>query len=83
MCQALGQPELAEDPRFRTAELRKRNEAALDAVITEWTHTRERWEITETLQRAGVAAFPTLNNQDVANDSHLLARGFLVELRAS
>ena len=79
-CQAIGQPEMAEDPRFRTAELRKRNEAALDDAITQWTRTRERWEITETLQRAGVAAFPTLNNQDVATDSHLLARGFLIEL---
>ena len=80
LCKALGQPALAEDARFRTAELRKRNEAALDGIISEWTRTRDRWEITETLQRAGVAAFPNLNNQDVATDSHLLARGFLVEL---
>jgi crotonobetainyl-CoA:carnitine CoA-transferase CaiB-like acyl-CoA transferase len=80
LCEAIGQPGLAEDPRFRTAELRKRNEEALDAIITQWTRTRERWEITEILQRAGVAAFPTLNNQDVGTDSHLRARGFLVEL---
>ena len=80
LCEAIGQPGLAEDPRFRTAELRKRNEEALDAIITQWTRTRERWEITEMLQRAGVAAFPTLNNRDVGTDSHLRARGFLVEL---
>lgn len=80
LCHAMGRPELVEDARFRTAELRKRNEAALDGIISEWTRTRERWELTEALQRAGVAAFPTLNNRDVATDSHLLARGFLVEL---
>jgi benzylsuccinate CoA-transferase BbsF subunit len=80
LSEAISRPNLADDPRFSTAEMRKRNEPALDAIITEWTRTRDRWEITETLQRAGVAAFPTLNNQDVATDSHLLARGFLVEL---
>ncbi len=80
LCEAMGQPGLADDPRFLTPELRKRNEEALDAIITQWTRTRERWELTEILQRAGVAAFPTLNNQDVGTDSHLRARGFLVEL---
>jgi crotonobetainyl-CoA:carnitine CoA-transferase CaiB-like acyl-CoA transferase len=79
LCQAIGQTELAEDPRFCSAELRKRNEAELDALVTEWTRTRDRWEITEALQRAGVAAHPTLNNRDVAHDTHLRARGFLVE----
>jgi crotonobetainyl-CoA:carnitine CoA-transferase CaiB-like acyl-CoA transferase len=79
LCQAIGKPELAEDPRFCSAEMRKRNEAELDAIITQWTQGRDRWEITETLQRAGVAAHPTLNNRDVAHDTHLRARGFLVE----
>jgi crotonobetainyl-CoA:carnitine CoA-transferase CaiB-like acyl-CoA transferase len=31
------------------------------------------------LQRAGIAAFPTLNNRDVASDSHMRERGFLLE----
>ena len=79
LCEAIGRPGLADDPRFRTAELRKRNEAALDPIISEWTRARERWEITEILQHAGVAAFPTLNNRDVAADSHMRARGFLLE----
>jgi len=79
LCEAIGQPGLAEDPRFCTAEMRKRNEASLDEIISAWTRTRERWEITETLQRAGVAAFPTLNNRDVASDTHMRARGFLLE----
>jgi crotonobetainyl-CoA:carnitine CoA-transferase CaiB-like acyl-CoA transferase len=79
LCEVIGQPGLADDPRFRTAELRKRNEAALDEIISAWTRSRDRWEVTEALQRAGVAAFPTLNNRDVAGDSHMRARGFLLE----
>jgi crotonobetainyl-CoA:carnitine CoA-transferase CaiB-like acyl-CoA transferase len=80
LCQVMGQPALASAPRFLTAALRKAHEDELDAIITQWTSTRDRWEVTEMLQRAGVAAMPTLSNKDLANDSHLRERGFLVEL---
>ncbi len=80
LCAAIGQPSLSEDPRFCTAPLRKRNETELDRLITQWTAQRDRWEITEILQRRGVAAFPTLNNRDPALDPHLAQRGFLVQL---
>jgi crotonobetainyl-CoA:carnitine CoA-transferase CaiB-like acyl-CoA transferase len=80
LCSAIGQPSLAHDPRFAAAELRKRNEEELDAIITRWTSERDRWEGAELLQRAGVAAMPTLTNKDLALDPHLRERGFLVEL---
>jgi benzylsuccinate CoA-transferase BbsF subunit len=78
LCDAIGQPELATDPRFARAELRKQNEAALDEIITAWTSTRDRWEVAETLQHAGVAAFPSMSNKDLAEDPHLEERGYLV-----
>ena len=80
LCQVMEQPALAADSRFLTATLRKAHEDELDAIITAWTTTRDRWEVTEMLQRAGVAAMPTLSNKDLANDSHLGERGFLIEL---
>jgi crotonobetainyl-CoA:carnitine CoA-transferase CaiB-like acyl-CoA transferase len=80
LCVAIGQPELARDERFATAELRKRNEDQLDEIITSWTSKRDRWEAAESLQKAGVAAMPTLTNKDLALDPHLRSRGFLVEL---
>jgi len=80
LCAAIGQPELARNPRFATAALRKQNEDELDALITTWTVERDRWDAAEVLQRAGVAAIPTLTNKDVALDAHLRDRGFLVEL---
>src|SRR5208337_1562390 len=76
----MDQPALAADPRFRTRESRKQNEDELDAIITRWTSRHDRWEATEILQRAGVAAMPTLSNKDLAHDPHLKQRGFLVEL---
>ena len=80
LCRAMDQPALAADPRFRTRASRKQNEDELDAIITRWTSQRDRWEATEILQRAGVAAMPTLSNKDLAHDPHLKQRGFLVEL---
>jgi crotonobetainyl-CoA:carnitine CoA-transferase CaiB-like acyl-CoA transferase len=80
LCQAIAQPALANDPRFATAALRKKNEDELDAIITRWTSERDRWEAAELLQQAGVAAMPTLTNKDLALDAHLRERGFLVEL---
>jgi crotonobetainyl-CoA:carnitine CoA-transferase CaiB-like acyl-CoA transferase len=80
LCAAMGKPSLADDPRFADAAARKRNEADLDRIIGAWTAGRDRWEITEILQRAGVAAIPTYTNEDVAKDRHLRERGFLVEL---
>ncbi|MBV8771759.1 MAG: CoA transferase [Deltaproteobacteria bacterium] len=80
LCEVIGQPALACDPRFSTAVLRKQHEDELDAIITQWTSDRDRWEVTEMLQRAGVAAMPTLSNRDLALDPHLRQRAFLVEL---
>ena len=80
LCEVIGKPELACDPRFSTLAARKQNEDELDGLITEWTSTRDRWAITEALQRAGVAAFPSMSNKDLATNEHLCERGFLVQL---
>jgi crotonobetainyl-CoA:carnitine CoA-transferase CaiB-like acyl-CoA transferase len=80
LCAAIGRPELADDPRFATVDLRKRNEDELDRIIARWSAEHDRWESTELLQRAGVAAFPTLGNQDLFEDPHLIERGFVTEV---
>ena len=80
LCRVMGQPELAADPRFSSATLRKRNETALDEIVTAWTITRDRWDTARALQAAGVAAFPSMSNKDLAEDPHLKQRNYLVEL---
>ena len=72
-------PELATDTRFASLADRKKNEDALEALIGAWTQARTDDEVTRTLQAAGVAAFPALTNQDLAQDQHLQERGFFVE----
>src|SRR6266404_6126179 len=77
---AIGHPELASDPRYATAAARKQREDALEEVVSAWTSTRAPEEATATLQAAGVAAFTAATNRDLADDPHLKARGFFVEL---
>ena len=76
LCAAMGQPALAQDPRFRTAQDRKAHEDELDALIGAWTGSLERWDVTRKLQAAGVPAFPSLDAQDLTDDPHLAARGY-------
>jgi benzylsuccinate CoA-transferase BbsF subunit len=79
LCQAMGKPELATDKRFANVVARKANEDALEDIITAWTKERDRWEVTETLQKVGVAAFPSMSNKDLATNPHLTAREYLVQ----
>ncbi len=80
LCEAIGRPGLASDPRFATHSDRKRNEDDLEARVTEWTRGRSPEEATACLQAAGVAAFSTMTNEDLAKDPHLNERGFFVDL---
>ena len=73
-------PSLLDDPRLRTLEGRKANEAEVDAVISDWCVTRGRWTITRELQALGLPAFPTLCTRDIVDDPHLNARGFIERL---
>jgi crotonobetainyl-CoA:carnitine CoA-transferase CaiB-like acyl-CoA transferase len=80
LCRVIGSPHLTTDERFRTARDRKANEEALEQLLTDWTEQRDKWEVTRTLQTAGVAAFPSMNSKDIANDPHLNERGFFARL---
>jgi len=73
-------PSLLDDKRFTSAQDRKRNEDALDAIIADWLAPRDRWKVTARLQEVGVAAFPTMSPQDLLDDQHLWSRGFFEQL---
>ena len=81
LCAAMNQTELAIDPRFATAGLRKHNEDELDRLITAWTRKFDQFELEQSLQRVGVAAAVAMSAKDVASDQHLEARGFFVRLK--
>jgi len=74
LCHAMGNSKLIRDPRFADLECRKRNEEALDSVITEWNRDRDVYEVMASLQNAGVAAAPSLSSEALFADPHLKER---------
>ena len=80
LCDAMGMPDLAADPRFASAAARKRNEAALDDIIAGWTRQQDRDYTANRLCAAGVAAAPSRDAQDLFRDPHLRERDVFVEV---
>lgn len=58
---------IGDDPRFASHADRKQNEDALDAVISSWTASRDKWQLAERLQSAGVAAAPVEHLADMVD----------------
>jgi|SRR5208282_790628 len=81
LARAIGKPELADDPRFRTLQARKANEDELEAIITEWTTPQYVGDAAQKLQAAGVAAAACADNKYLCDeDPNLTERKYWVEL---
>jgi crotonobetainyl-CoA:carnitine CoA-transferase CaiB-like acyl-CoA transferase len=76
----IGRPELADDPRFRTAEARRTNHDAFDEVLRQWTMTQNPDEAADELRRHGVPAERLLTGDRMYDVDQLDARGFYTEL---
>jgi formyl-CoA transferase len=71
----IGQPGLADDPRFVTNADRCAHAAALDAIIAAWTRTRTAAVAEAALEAADVPASRLFDIADIAADPHFRARG--------
>jgi formyl-CoA transferase len=80
LIKVMGQPELADDPRFTTADLRWENRLALNAIVEAWTRQRNKHEVLRLLGEAGVPCGATLDTGEVLADPHLRAREMIVDL---
>jgi crotonobetainyl-CoA:carnitine CoA-transferase CaiB-like acyl-CoA transferase len=76
LCRAIGRPELAEDARFATLPVRRRNQAALDEILSAWTRARDHYQVMRILQAHGVPAGAVLTAGEVIADPHLESRTF-------
>ena len=80
LCEVIGQPALARDPRFADVVSRRRNHNPLDEIITAWMKARSHHEAARELQRRDVSAAPVLRIQSLLTDEHFRARGFWEEV---
>src|SRR5437763_5770179 len=80
LVKVLGRPELADDPRFKTPDLRWENRATLNAIVEEWTRQRPKHEVMRLLGDAGVPCGATQDTGEVLADPHLKAREMIVDV---
>lgn len=77
LCEVLGRPDLAMDQRFGTLTERRKHLAELDELVSGWTCERDAHQVMHQLQAAGVPCGVVQSGEDLYNDPHLRARGFI------
>ena len=77
---AMGQPELADDPRFAESPERLENEEELVAVISRWTETWTLGDLYEYLVEKDIPAGPIYTVADVFTDPQFAARDMIVDV---
>lgn len=80
LCREIGQPSLADDPRYRTAEARLAAAEELNTLLSEWSRQRSAAESERILQFAGVPAHAVQNSGMCIADPQLQHRGHFVSL---
>jgi hypothetical protein len=74
LCEVLGRPELAEDPRFSTNPARVQNREVLLPILTEILRKKPRAQWIAELKKAGVPAGPVNSLADLFGDPGLVGR---------
>ena len=79
ICEELGVPALADDPRFKSNGDRLANREALNAVICDKLAAVDGMEFALKLLKAGLPCGPVLDTGQVLSHPHAAARGMVVE----
>ncbi|MBA4778037.1 MAG: formyl-CoA transferase [Sphingomonadales bacterium RIFCSPHIGHO2_01_FULL_65_20] len=80
LCQAMGRPELATDPRYVSHVARGQNQKELDDLIEAWTKTLTVAEVEALMIEYSVPAGRIYGAADMLADEHFKAREALVEV---
>jgi len=79
LCQGIGQPELAQDDRYRDHRARAKNRLELNGIFADWAAARTSEEVVGALGPDGVdvPVARVERPEDLAEDPQLLARGMI------
>ena len=75
-CRVIGNPDWCRQEKFSNSINRWKNRSELDKLVEGWTILQDKFEITESLQKAGVPAGAVLSIKEVNLNSQLIDRGF-------
>jgi len=78
LVEAMGRPELAQDPRFADAIKRNEQHEELDAIVSRWTSSLPLERIEAILHQAQVPATRIFTVADIFSDPHYRARNAIV-----
>ena len=79
LCEAMGQPELADDARFKTHLDRGEHQEEIEAIVAEWAGRHTAADIDRVLNDAGVICGPIYTIADIFEDPQFQAREMLLE----
>lgn len=77
LIQAMGRPELADDPRFESLKTRVAHMDAVDEIVGSFTSQFDKQPLFELLLKHRVPCAPVRDLGEVVNDPHMHARGAL------
>lgn len=80
LCEAMGRPDLAADPRFVDHASRGRNQAELDEIIAGWTAGFALGDLLDLLERHGVPSGRIFRAPDMLEDPQYAAREAIVSV---
>lgn len=81
LCRAIGRPDWAEDPRYRTLQLRYRNRRSLLPALKRIFQTRTVAEWTRRLEKADVVCGPVGRLEDALAHPQVRGRGMVIRMR--
>ena len=77
LCSLMQRPDLAASQQLRTLDGRKTHEGLVNREVETWTSQKDRWEIMECLQAAGIPAGVVQDLQDLLeHDQHMAHEHF-------
>ncbi|CRZ15371.1 CaiB/BaiF CoA transferase family protein [Mycolicibacterium neworleansense] len=76
-CRLVGREELFDDPRFANDDIRWANGDILNDIMARWCADKSKAEVMELLEKAKMPAAPLNSTQDVLDDPHVQAMGYL------
>ena len=83
LCEAMGQPELADDPRFHPRPSLMQNHLIIEQIIGEWVGSHPLAELQATLDEFGVPATKVYATSDIVADPHFHDREQVVSVDTS
>jgi formyl-CoA transferase len=78
VAEAIGRPELIDDPRFADNPARVRNREQLDGILRSWMAQRTQAEVLEVFARHEATLAPVYDVAQIFEDPHYRARGAIV-----